>query len=101
MASATQIGTKTRLQIELSEDKQRQLETLLSDTGLATKKELINNALTLLTWAVRETKAGRRIVALDEVSRHYKEVLLPALEHAGAEAEASGRTLQARAAANL
>jgi hypothetical protein len=70
-----------RLQIELSTDKLRQLEDLMEDTGLATKKDLVNNALTLLTWAVRETKIGRKIVSLDEQSKQYKEILLPALEN--------------------
>jgi hypothetical protein len=87
MAIANQITTAVRLQIELSEEKVRQLEALLADTKLATKKELVNNALTLLTWAVRETKAGRRIVSIDEETKYYKEVLLPALEHPALEAE--------------
>jgi hypothetical protein len=70
-----------RLQIELSTDKLRQLEDLMENTGLATKKDRVNNALTLLTWAVRETKIGRKIVSLDEQSKQYKEILLPALEN--------------------
>ena len=70
-----------RLQIELSAEKLRQFEDLMEDTGLATKKDLVNNALTLLTWAVRETKSGRKIVSLDEQSKQYKEILLPALEN--------------------
>ena len=90
MAIAAQVGT-TRLQIELSPERLRQLETLLSDTGLATKKELVNNALTLLMWAVRETKAGRTIVSLDEQSKHYREVLLPALENAASKADEDRR----------
>ena len=85
-----QIAT-TRLQIELSEEKVRQLEELLRDTGLATKKELVNNALTLLMWAVRETTAGRTIVSLDEDSKRYKEVLLPALENAASVAASRSR----------
>jgi hypothetical protein len=70
-----------RLQIELSKDKLRQLEELMEDTNIATKKDLVNNALTLLTWAVRETKSGRKIVSLDEDTKQYKEILLPALEN--------------------
>jgi hypothetical protein len=87
MATTNQVEATTRLQIELSDQKVRQLDALLADTELPTKKELINNALTLLTWAVRETKAGRKIVSLDEETKHYKEVLLPALEHAAEQAE--------------
>ena len=72
----------TRIQIELPEEKLKALEELMNETGLKTKKELLNNALTLLTWAVRETKAGRVIASVDEHEKKYKEILLPALENA-------------------
>jgi len=74
------LGTP-RLQIELSPEKLRQLEELMESTGLVTKKDLVNNALTLLTWAVRETRNGRKIVSLDEHTKQYRDILLPALEH--------------------
>jgi hypothetical protein len=77
------VASGARLQIELSPQKLTQLEELMESTGLATKKDLINNALTLLTWAVRETKNGRMIVSLDGESKQYKEILLPALENQG------------------
>jgi hypothetical protein len=77
----TKTGATPRLQIELSTEKLRQFEELMEDTGLATKKDLVNNALTLLTWAVRETKNGRKIVSLDEHTKQYKEILLPAIEN--------------------
>ena len=78
----TATPTSTRLQIELSPEMLHQLEDLMRTTGLATKKELVNNALTLLTWAVREVEGGSLIVSLDEKERRYKEFLLPALTHA-------------------
>jgi hypothetical protein len=71
-----------RIQLELSESRVRELENLMDETGLATKKDLINQALTLFEWAIREKRAGRMIASVDEASQKYKEVLMPALEHA-------------------
>ena len=84
--AANRTAASPRLQIELSSEKLSQLEELMADTGLATKKDLVNNALTLLTWAVREAQKGRVIVSLDEDGKQPKEILLPALNHV-----ASGR----------
>ncbi len=71
----------TRIQLELPEDKVKQLEALMEEAGLKTKKDFINNALTLLEWAMREVKAGRVIASVDEREKRYKEILLPALEN--------------------
>lgn len=71
----------TSIQLELPEDKVRQLEALMEESGLKTKKEFINNALTLLEWAMREVRAGRVIASVDEREKRYKEILLPALEN--------------------
>ena len=70
-----------RVQLEFPEEKIAQLEELMSELGVSTKKELINNALTLLLWAVRERKADRLIASVDEVQGKYKELLLPVLEN--------------------
>jgi hypothetical protein len=77
----TKTGITPRLQIELTADKLQLLEDLRADTGIATKKDLVNNALTLLMWAVRETQKGRKIVSWDEETNQHKEILLPALEN--------------------
>lgn len=71
----------TRIQLELPEDKVKQIEALMEESGLKTKKEYINNALTLLEWAMREVRSGRVIASVDEREKRYKEILLPALEN--------------------
>jgi hypothetical protein len=68
-----------RIQFELSPEKVRELEKLMSEADIPTKKDLINNALTLLVWAMEETKAGRTIASLDQASKHYKELAMPVL----------------------
>ena len=56
-------------------------EQLLINRGIKTKKDLINNALTLFEWAVKEIKEGRKIVSLDEKNKKYKEVFMPCLSN--------------------
>jgi hypothetical protein len=68
-----------RIQFELSEEKLNELESLMEETGVRTKKDLFNNALTLLEWAIAERKAGRIIASVDEKENKYKEIVMPVL----------------------
>jgi len=71
----------TRLQFEISEDRLRELEALINATGASTKKELMNNALTLFEWAVNEEKAGNTIASINENSKSYRELVMPLLKN--------------------
>ena len=70
-----------RIQFELSREKNEELEALMKRTGIRTKKDLINNALTIFEWAVNERARGRIIASVDEEEKKYKEILMPVLEH--------------------
>jgi hypothetical protein len=70
-----------RVQFELSREKNEELEALMKRTGIRTKKDLINNALTIFEWAVNERARGRIIASVDEEEKKYKEILMPVLEH--------------------
>ena len=70
---------KLRIQFELSEDKFEELEALRGELKVTTKKDLLNNALTLLEWVVEQKKGGRTIAALDEKKNSYKELVMPIL----------------------
>jgi hypothetical protein len=71
----------TRFQIELSDAQNSALEQLMEDCGIATKKELMNNAFTLLEWAVNERKHGRAIASLDDENGKLRELILPIFMH--------------------
>jgi len=71
-----------RIQLDLDEEGMKWIEELKEATGLKTHKELFNNSLTLLDWAVHQRQRGRIIASLDERSRDYKELQMPALERA-------------------
>ncbi|MCI0487941.1 MAG: hypothetical protein L0229_15220 [Blastocatellia bacterium] len=68
-----------RIQFELPEEKVRELERLMQETGIGTRKDFFNNALTLLEWAIHERKAGHVIASLDEKNKQYKELVMPIL----------------------
>lgn len=66
-----------RLQFELPEERVLELDNLAERTGLKTRVQLLNTALTLFEWAVREREAGRIIASLDEGNAKYKEIDMP------------------------
>lgn len=68
-----------RVQFDITVDRLRELDNLLKETPVNTRKELINNALSLLEWAVKERKSGRIIASLDENAKSYKELCMPIL----------------------
>jgi len=71
-----------RIQLELPEGQVEELKKVMQDAGFETYKDLFNNALTLLEWAINEQKAGKVIAAVDEQSERYRVLVMPALERA-------------------
>jgi hypothetical protein len=70
-----------KIQFDLTPERVKELESLMEVTGIRTRKELFNNALSLLEWAVRETYVGNIIAAIDEKNKRVKELVMPALSH--------------------
>ena len=60
------MGKVIRFQFEIDQEHMNELESLMKLGGLKTKKELLNNALTLLKWVVKQTGRGSTIAAMDE-----------------------------------
>lgn len=76
-------GDTTRVQIVLPTERVRMLDQIAEEAGLATRKDLFNNALTLLNWAVREVKRGRVIASVDESTQRFTELHMPILDAVG------------------
>lgn len=83
-----------RIQLDLPEDQVAELDELMKETRLATRKDLFNNALTLFQWAVKAKRAGRTIATIDEGDKTAKELVMPALENV--KDRASGAVLGVR-----
>jgi len=71
-----------RIQFELDELGVKHLEKLRQVTNVATRKDLLNNAVTLLEWAIKEKQKGRVIASIDEKNERYKEIEMPVLSNA-------------------
>jgi len=80
-----------RIQLDLPEEQVRELDELMRETKLSSRKELFNNALTLFQWAVKAKRAGRTIASVDEQDRSAKELLMPALENVAGQISVSHR----------
>jgi hypothetical protein len=77
-----------RLQIDVTEDQERHIQRLMEETGLSTKKDLFNNALTLLSWAVEEVGSGNTVASVNEEQQRYRELQMPALTNVAQRAKA-------------
>jgi hypothetical protein len=70
-----------RIQLDVDDNGVQLLDWLKEKTNSKTQKELFNNAITLLTWAVNQRAQGRIIASLDEQNESYRELQMPALEY--------------------
>jgi hypothetical protein len=70
-------STSTRWQFELSLEQEQRLQSLMSDFKVKSKKDLLNNGLSLLLWVQKELKEGRKIASIDEASNVYREIHMP------------------------
>lgn len=68
-----------RFQLDISEEDLQEIEAMMEKTGVSTKKEFINNAVTLLNWAIRQREQGNSIAAIDEAADIYRDLEMPIL----------------------
>lgn len=64
-------GQRVRVQIEMIPERINDLDRLEDATGIGTRRELIDVALSFFEWAVREAQDGRVIASVDEPEGHY------------------------------
>jgi len=69
------------MQFDLSEDRLTQLKNVMETCGIATQKELFNNALSLFEWAVKQRQDGRVISSVDDRNMKWKELSMPVLDN--------------------
>jgi len=88
-----------RIQLDLPDEQVAELDALMTETKVRTRKELFNNALTLFDWAVKQKKAGLLIAAISESQGVVKELLMPVLENVATQAPEEAPTGAQRGAA--
>ncbi len=72
-----------RIQLDLPDEQVAELDSLMEETRITTRKDLFNNALTLFMWAVKAKKAGRIIASVDDEHR-VRELVMPSIESVAA-----------------
>jgi hypothetical protein len=66
------MSKKHRFQTDVTPEQLGQLEALMTRSGVESKRDLFNNALTLLQWAVEHNRRGCEIASID---RNKKEIV--------------------------
>jgi hypothetical protein len=69
-----------RLNFEFPEDRIEELKQLQTETGTESMKDLVNNAFTILEWAVKETENGNEIAAVNDSDETYRVLVIPLLQ---------------------
>ena len=69
-----------RIQLDLDDAGIELVDELKYLTGSRTYKDLFNNAISLLDWAVRQRRESRRITSVDPASGDCRELVMPALQ---------------------
>lgn len=71
-----------RFQVEVRKSYLKVLRALQDAGGVSSNKELFNNAIALLQWAVTQKQKGYSIAAVTEEGMVKRELVLPFLEEA-------------------
>jgi hypothetical protein len=74
-------GKNARINLELKGDKIAEIDRLMEIGGIATRKELFDNAITLMKWSMKAKQNGKAVGFLGENST-FHEIVMPVLENA-------------------
>lgn len=69
-----------RIQLEIDDAGVIVLSDLRAETGVKSHKELFNNAISVLVWAVQQRRQGRIVASIDEQNKNFRELSMPILD---------------------
>jgi len=58
------------------------LDATMKSVGVSNRKEFFNQAISLLTWAIREKQKGNIIASINDNDNHIRELNMPLLDEA-------------------
>jgi hypothetical protein len=76
-----------RIQIVVDDTYKEMLENLKRATGLNQWQDLFSDAITMYNWAVKQRTEGRIVASMNEHEENYRELQMPSLERAAANAK--------------
>lgn len=65
--------------IEINEARADTLERIRETAGLSNYREIFNNSLTLLDWAIAQRIAGKVVASVDKDTNSYEELAFDSL----------------------
>lgn len=80
-----------RLQFDVTPERAKELDLLMRKCGVESRKDLFNNALTLLEWAIGEVENGKEIASVNEREQKYRILQMPVFRNAQALAMAEAQ----------
>jgi hypothetical protein len=63
---------KTRIQIDLSEREVERMNRVMEQCDIESRKDLFNNALTIMEWAIKEVGKGFSIASVEDPQNNTK-----------------------------
>ena len=84
-------ATDRRVQFDILPERLTELDQVMVFCDLKTRKDLFDNAMTLLEWAVQEVIEGRKIASYDQEADDVQVVRFPVLDNAARKAKAYKR----------
>jgi hypothetical protein len=63
-----------KLKFNLTKEKLHEIDELVREAKLVTRRDLFNTALTVFEWAMKEIKSGRILASIDEKGGNYQEL---------------------------
>jgi hypothetical protein len=85
-----------RIQLDINDNKQEQIEALMEKAGFQTYSELFNSAVSLAQWSIHQIEAGRAILSVDRGSGAETELAMPFLIHVERHAHGDPALISAR-----
>lgn len=82
--------TKTRVQIDLANREVERMNWIMAVCEMESRKDLFNNSITLLEWAVNEIREGRKIGSFDDDKQERYTLSMPILSNAARSADKLG-----------
>ncbi len=78
---------KIRFQIEVTPERVKIIEDMMRRSGVETRKEFFNAAITALGWMIGESEKGNDIAAVNRKDQRFDVLRMPELDYARHRAE--------------
>jgi hypothetical protein len=82
MPELAKVLPKTRVQLDLSPHEVERMNWIMDVCGIESRKDLFNNALTLLEWAVTEVSNGNKVASFNDNTKDRHIISMPILSTA-------------------